>query len=57
MHDSNKNHYPLIIALDGVGEQGTDINLLFHTGTIAKHISDGWNATAVNPITHKLRSL
>src|SRR3954463_7857988 len=45
-YDSNKNRYPLIIALDGVGEQGTDINLLFHTGTIAKHISDGWNATA-----------
>lgn len=41
--------FPLIIALDGIGEQGTDINALFHTGTIAKRIADGWNATAVNP--------
>ena len=45
--------YPLIIALDGVGEQGTDINLLFHTGTIAKHISDGWDPSAVDPVTGK----
>ncbi|MBV9961872.1 MAG: hypothetical protein JO072_06450 [Parafilimonas sp.] len=53
-YDSTKVRYPLIIALDGIGEQGTDINLLFHTGTIAQHISQGWNATAVNPVTNKL---
>ncbi len=53
-YDSSNKRFPLIIALDGVGEQGGDINLLFHTGTIAKHIADGWNATAVNPVDHKL---
>ncbi|MEP6682466.1 MAG: hypothetical protein ABJA35_04365 [Parafilimonas sp.] len=45
--------FPLIIALDGVGEQGTDINLLFHTGTIAQRIADGWNPSAINPLTGK----
>lgn len=52
----NKNttgSYPLIIALDGTGEQGTDINLLFHNGTIAQHIANGWDATAINPSNNK----
>ena len=47
----SQNRFPLIIALDGVGEQGTDINLLFHTGTIAQRIAGGWNPGAVNPLT------
>jgi len=53
--DSEKadRSYPLIIALDGVGEQGTDINLLLNTGTIASHIADGWNARAINPVDGK----
>ncbi len=37
-YDSSNKRFPLIIALDGVGEQGGDINLLFHTGTIAGFI-------------------
>jgi len=53
----NQNKFPLLICLDGVGEQGTDIKLLFHTGTVAKHIADGWNATAVNPKTGSTRKL
>ena len=52
---NNNNKFPLIICLDGVGEQGTDINLLFHTGTVAKRISDGWNGTAVIPGTGSTR--
>lgn len=44
--------YPLIIALDGVGETGTDINLLLNQGTIARYISDGWDPKATNPTTH-----
>jgi predicted peptidase len=52
-YDKNTNKFPLIIALDGTGEQGTDINLLFHTGTIAQHIADGWDATAINPVNGK----
>jgi predicted peptidase len=47
--------YPLLICLDGVGEQGTDINLLLHQGTVAKRIADGWNATAKNPLTKKAK--
>lgn len=52
-YEKNTHRYPIIIALDGVGEQGPDINLLLHTGTIAQHIADGWDATAVNPVTGK----
>ncbi|HEX5151579.1 MAG TPA: prolyl oligopeptidase family serine peptidase [Parafilimonas sp.] len=53
--DSEKSEksYPLIIALDGVGEQGTDINLLLHTGTIASRIAGGWNARSINPVDGK----
>jgi predicted peptidase len=53
-YNNNTNRFPLIIALDGVGEQGTDINLLLHTGTIAQHIASGWNPSAINPLTGKL---
>lgn len=52
-YDSNTNRFPLIIALDGTGEQGPDINLLLDSGTIARRIADGWNATAVNPVNGK----
>ncbi|MEP6467298.1 MAG: hypothetical protein ABJB05_13395 [Parafilimonas sp.] len=52
-YNQSKNSFPLIIALDGVGEQGTDINLLLHTGTIAQHIANGWNPKAINPLTGK----
>ena len=51
--EKSETSYPLIIALDGVGEQGTDINLLLHTGTIASHIADGWNARSINPVDGK----
>lgn len=50
---SIKKKYPLIIALDGVGEQGTDINALLHSGTIAYHISKGWDAVSKNPADGK----
>lgn len=45
--------YPLIISLDGIGEQGNDISALLHTGTIAKHIADGWNAKVLNSADKK----
>ena len=51
--EKSKKRYPLIIALDGVSEQGTDINLLLHPGTIASHIADGWNARSINPVNGK----
>jgi hypothetical protein len=54
-YKKNQNKFPLLICLDGVGEQGTNINLLFHTGTVAKHIADGWNATEFNPKTGNRR--
>lgn len=52
-YNKTTNTYPLIIALDGTGEQGTDINLLLNSGTIARRIADGWDATAVNPLNSK----
>lgn len=51
-----KKKYPLIIALNGVGEQGTDINAVFNTSTIAKRIADGWNPRAKNPATGEYNS-
>ena len=51
--EKSEKRYPLIIALDGVSEQGTDINLLLHPGTIASHIADGWNARSVSPVNGK----
>lgn len=50
---SMNKKYPLIIALDGVGEQGTDINALLHNGTIAYRISKGWDAVSKNPADGK----
>jgi predicted peptidase len=47
--------YPLLICLDGVGEQGKNINLLLHNGTVAKRIADGWNATAVCPTNNRTK--
>jgi predicted peptidase len=51
--EKSEKRYPLIIALDGVSEQGADINLLLHPGTIASHIADGWNARSINPVNRK----
>lgn len=48
--------YPLIIALNGKGSQGSDINELLSNGTIAQRIADGWNATAANPSDKKTYS-
>jgi hypothetical protein len=50
---SIRKKYPLIIALDGVGEQGTDIKALLHSGTIAYHISKGWDPVSKNPADGK----
>ncbi len=43
--------YPLLISLGGTGQNGSsDINVLLNTETVAKRISEGWNAEAVNPV-------
>lgn len=49
-----KNHYPLIIALGGIGQNGsTDITNLLGSETVARRIADGWDGDAVNPLTGK----
>ena len=46
--------YPLIIALDGVGENNSDINSLLHDGTLATRIANGWNPKARNPLNNRM---
>ncbi|MGB3006854.1 MAG: hypothetical protein WBC06_10110, partial [Chitinophagaceae bacterium] len=52
-YSNTSRKYPLIIFLHGAGEGGTGVsglNNLITTG-IPKNISNGWNATAINPLT------
>lgn len=42
-YDTSNKTYPLIISLPGTGEQGNDINLLLHSGQMAKRIADGFS--------------
>lgn len=55
-YDNTTRRYPLIIFLHGSGEGGTtvaDLSRLYTASprSIAGRIADGWNATAINPIT------
>lgn len=46
--------YPLLICLGGIGQNGSsDIHVVLNDQTVAKRISDGWNAEAVNPVNHQ----
>ncbi len=49
-YSTSKTAYPLIIDLVGTGENGTNINSLLGTQNLPWRISQGWNATAVNPV-------
>ena len=46
--------YPLIIALHGIGERGTDITKLLSGASIAGRIAKGFIPEAINPIDRKL---
>ena len=48
-----KKKYPLIINLYGQGWCGTDITKLLNGKTMSAYISQGFNATAVNPVDGK----
>jgi hypothetical protein len=48
-----KKKYPLIINLYGQGWCGTDITELLNGKTMSAYISQGFNATAVNPVDGK----
>ncbi len=52
-YSTDTSHYPLIIFLGGLGEQGSDINLLLNYGTLPYRISQGFNPVAVNPVDGK----
>lgn len=51
-YETSGEKYPLILFVHGLGESGTDPNLLLRHGT-PYELAHGWNAQAVNPVDGK----
>lgn len=48
---SESKRYPLLISLGGISQNGSpNIDVLLNDKTVAKRISNGWNAEAINPV-------